>query len=72
VRLPSGRVVTPIQIGSGRYFVFGLLVLLVGIDAVLVPGYLVYKNAYVELAGAMLSAAGAISLAWGLRKPKSK
>ena len=70
VTLPSGRVVSPIQIGSGRYFAFGLLVLLVGADAVLVPGYLVYKNAYIELAGAMLTAAGAISLAWGLRKPK--
>ena len=70
VKLPSGRVVTPIQIGSGRYFAFGLLVLLIGADAVLVPGYLVYKNAYIELAGAMLTAAGAISMAWGLRKPK--
>jgi len=70
VTLPSGRVVSPIQIGSGRYFAFGLLVLLIGADAVLVPGYLVYKNAYIELAGAMLTAAGAISLAWGLRKPK--
>ena len=68
VKLPSGKVVTPIQIGSGRYFVFGLVVLLIGVDAVLVPGYLVYKNAYIELAGAMLTAAGAISLAWGLRK----
>lgn len=72
VKLPSGKVVTPIQIGSGRYFVFGLVVLLVGLDVVLVPGYLVYKNAYVELAGAMLTAAGAISMAWGLRKPKSQ
>jgi len=71
VRLPSGRVVTPIQIGSGRYFAFGLLILLIGADAVLVPGYLVYKNAYIELAGAMLTAAGAISMAWGLRKPKT-
>jgi len=71
VKLPSGRVVTPIQIGSGRYFAFGLLVLLIGADAVLVPGYLVYKNAYIELAGAMLTAAGAISMAWGLRKPKT-
>jgi len=71
VKLPSGRVVTPIQIGSGRYFAFGLLVLLIGADAVLVPGYLVYKNAYIELAGAMLTAAGAISMAWGLRKPKA-
>jgi len=70
VQLPSGRVVAPIQIGSGRYFVFGLVVLLIGVDALLVPGYIVYRNAYVELAGAMLTAAGAISMAWGLRKSK--
>jgi len=72
VKPPSVGVVTPMQIGSGRYFVFGLLVLLVGVGAVLVPGYLVYKNAYMELAGAMLAAAGAISMAWGLRKPESQ
>lgn len=71
VKLPSGRVVSPIQIGSGRYFVFGLVLLLVGIDVVLVPGYVVYKNDYIELAGAMLTAAGAISMTWGLRKPRS-
>jgi hypothetical protein len=71
VKLPSGRVVSPIQIGSGRYFAFGLIVLLIGADAVLVPGYLVYKNLYIEFAGALLSAAGAIAMAWGLRKPKA-
>ena len=71
VKLPSGRVVTPVRIGSGRYLAFGLAVLLIGLDAVLVPGYLVYKNAYIELAGALLTAAGAISVAWGLRKPGS-
>ena len=70
VKLPSGRVVSPIQIGSGGYFAFGLIVLLIGVDALLVPGYLVFKNAYVEAAGAMLTAAGAISMAWGLRKPQ--
>ncbi len=71
VQLPSGRVVSPVQITSGRYLAFGLLVLLVGIDALLLPGYLIYKNVYYELAGAMLTAAGAISVAWGIRKPKS-
>lgn len=71
VKLPSGRVVSPVQLVSGKYFAFGLVVLLIGLDAVLVPGYLVYKNAYVELAGAMLTAAGAIAMAWGLRKPKA-
>ena len=70
VQLPSGRVVSPLEIVSGRYFAFGLLVLLIGVDAVLVPGYVVYKNWYIELAGAMLTAAGAISMAWGIRKPK--
>ena len=70
VQLPSGRVVSPVQIVSGRFFAFGLLVLLVGADAVLLPGYLVYKNLYIELAGAMLTAAGAIAMAWGLRKPE--
>ena len=71
VQLPSGRVVSPVAIVSGRFFAFGLIVLLIGADAVLLPGYLVYKNMYFELAGAMLTAAGAISMAWGLRKPKA-
>ena len=72
VKLPSGRVVSPIQIGSGRYFAFGLAVLLIGADAVLIPGFLVFNNIYVELAGGMLTAAGAISMAWGIRKPKKQ
>ena len=71
VRLPSGRVVSPLQVASGGYLAFGLAVMLIGVDVVLVPGYLVYKNAYMELAGAMLAAAGAISMAWGIRKPRA-
>jgi hypothetical protein len=71
VKLPSGRVVTPVSLVSGRYFTFGLILLLIGADAVLIPGYLVYKNVYIELAGSLLAAAGAISMAWGLKKPKA-
>ncbi len=71
VQLPSGRVVSPVSLLSGRFFAFGLVVLLIGVDAVLIPGYLVYKNPYIELAGVMLAAAGAISMVWGLRKPKA-
>ena len=69
IQLPSGRVVTPVSIVSGRFLAFGLILLLVGVDAVLIPGYLVYKNIYVEVAGALLTAAGAIAMAWGIRKP---
>lgn len=71
VQLPSGRIVSPVQLVSGRYFAFGLVVLLIGVDAVLVPGYLVYKNMYFELAGALLTAAGLVSMLWGARKPKT-
>jgi hypothetical protein len=80
-RAPSGKaplpspgvpVVSPVPILSGNLFAFGLVVLLVGIDAVLVPGYLVYKNAYYELAGVLLTAAGALAMGWGVRKPKSE
>jgi hypothetical protein len=69
VALPSGRVLSPLHIGSGNYLAFGILVILVGVDALLVPGYLLFKNQYYELAGLMLTAAGAISALWGLRKP---
>ncbi|MDA4125819.1 MAG: hypothetical protein OK452_01255 [Thaumarchaeota archaeon] len=72
VKLLSGRVVTPVAVLSGRFFAFGLIVLLVGVDAILVPGYLIYRNLYFELAGALLAAAGAVSMFWGLRKPKTE
>jgi hypothetical protein len=70
VKLPSGRVVSPVQLMSGRYFAFGLVVLLIGLNLA-IPGYLVGKNPYYELAGALLAAAGVISMLWGLRKPKA-
>ncbi len=70
VKLPTGRVISPISIGSGGFFVFGLIVLLVGVDAVLVPGFLLYKNLWYEIAGILLASAGSLSLVWGLRKPK--
>ena len=71
VNLPSGQVVSPLAIGSGGYFAFGIVLLLIGVDALLVPGFLVFQNLYYEAAGLMLTAAGAISLFWGLRKRSS-
>ena len=68
VKLPSGQVVAPIAIGSGGFFAFGIVILLIGVDLVLVPGYLVFHNLYYEIAGLLLTAAGAIATTWGLRK----
>ena len=70
VRLPTGRVITPVSIFSGNFFVFGLALLLIGVDAVLVPSILIYKNSWYELSGVLLAAAGLVSMLWGLRKPK--
>jgi hypothetical protein len=71
VTLPSGRVVSPLKIGSGNYFALGIVLVLIGVDALLVPGYLVFKNQYYELAGIFLTAAGGIAALWGLRKPSA-
>lgn len=70
VKLPSGRVITPVSLFSGNFFVFGLALVLIGVDAVLVPSFLIYKNRWFELSGVLLTAAGLISMLWGLRKPK--
>jgi hypothetical protein len=71
MQMPSGRVVSPVQILSGNFFAFGLILLLVGVDAVLIPAYLVFKNQWYEIAGVLLTAAGGLAMGWGLRKPKS-
>ncbi len=68
---PGGAVVRPSMVASGGLFVFGVVVLILGVDAVLVPAYLVYSNVYYEVAGVLFAAAGAVSMLWGLRKPKS-
>lgn len=67
----GGKVVTPIQIQSANLFALGVLLLIVGIDALMVPAYLIYKNFWYELAGVLITAAGAIAVIWGLRKPES-
>lgn len=68
VKLPSGQVVSPPPIGSVAYLAFGIVVLLIGVGVLLAPGFVVFQNVYYELAGAMLAAAGLISIGWGLRK----
>ena len=70
VPLPGAKAAPSIRVVSGSFFWFGLVVILVGVNA-LIPAYLVYKNFWYELAGSLLTAAGAIATAWGLRKPKA-
>lgn len=67
----GGKVVTPIQILSVNLFALGIILLIVGIDALLVPAYLIYRNFWFGLVGVLITAAGVIAVTWGLRKPES-
>ena len=72
LRQPGGKVVAPVHILSASYFALGVLLLIVGVDALLVPAYLIYKNFWYELAGVLITAAGAIAMGWGLRRPDTQ
>jgi membrane protein implicated in regulation of membrane protease activity len=52
-------------------FAAGVVMLLVGVDAVLVPGYLVLKSVPVTGAGVLVSGLGLVLLLLGLRRPRS-
>lgn len=66
----GGVVVSPVQILSVNLFALGIVLLIVGVDALLVPAYLIYKNIWYGTSGILLTAAGTIALAWGLRRKK--
>jgi hypothetical protein len=72
LRQPGGTVAAPVHILSASYFALGVLLLIVGVDALLVPAYLIYKNFWYELAGVLITAAGAIAMGWGLRRPETQ
>ena len=64
--------VVPIgQIASGRLFAVGIILLIAGVDAVLIPGYLVLKDLQVVCAGGVVGAIGVILTYIGSKKPKS-
>lgn len=69
VVLPSGKVYTPISVASGSLFALGVLLVVVGVDAVLVPGYLVLRSIIVIGLGIIIVAAGLVSMYFGWKKP---
>ncbi len=66
----QGAVAAPIPIMSGRLFGLGVVLTLLGVDAILVPGYLVVKSIPIAGAGAALAALGGALIYLGLRKPE--
>lgn len=66
----GGQVVMPVPLFSGGLFALGVILVVVGVDAVLVPGFLVFRSMIVTGAGVGLTLLGLAALFFGSRKPK--
>lgn len=56
----AGRTFSPEWLNSGGQLVFGVALVVIGLDAVAVPGYLVFKSFEIIGAGVVLAALGAV------------
>lgn len=72
VKPVAGQVYSPLPISSGGIFAIGLVLVLVGIDAVLVPGYLVYKSMPLVAGGVVLALLGLLAIYFGAKKPREE
>lgn len=70
MKQPGGVVVPPVKIASGALVAVGIVLLMIGIDVLFVPALVLLKNPWYQLSGVLLMASGALSVAWGFRKPK--
>jgi hypothetical protein len=64
-----GQVPPPVPISNGGVFALGILLVILGIDAVLVPGYLVFKSDPMAAGGVLLTLLGLVAIYFGLKKP---
>ena len=68
--VPGAPVFTPVPLSSGRLFTLGILLIVIGVDVLLVPGFLIFRSPPLTLAGAVLTLAGAVGLVAGWARPK--
>jgi hypothetical protein len=66
----AGRTFSPEWLSSGGQLVFGIALVVLGVDAVAVPGYLVFKSVEVIGGGAVLAALGVLLAIRGSRVRK--
>ncbi|MBI3859885.1 MAG: hypothetical protein HY296_06600 [Thaumarchaeota archaeon] len=65
------KVVAPAVVSSGGLVALGVALVVIGIDFILVPGFLVLKDLLYEAGGAGVTGIGIAFLLWGIRRPKS-
>ena len=67
----AGRTYSPVWISSGGQMVFGIAMVVIGLDAIAVPGYLVLRSIPVIGGGVALAVAGIILAYRGSRVKQS-
>lgn len=67
---PGGVTYTAPNISSGSLFAIGVILILVGVDALFVPGFVVLKSEPLEVGGAVVAVLGVLSLLAGWLRPK--
>ncbi|HME19355.1 MAG TPA: hypothetical protein VKF15_06455 [Nitrososphaerales archaeon] len=67
---PGVMVTPPVPMSSGKLLATGIILVVLGADAVLIPGYLVLKSIPVTGGGILLTALGGLAMYIGSRKPK--
>ena len=70
VTVGSGRTYSPVWMSSGGQLAFGVTLVVLGLDAVAVPGYLVFNSVPLIGGGVVLAALGAILAFRGSRLRK--
>jgi hypothetical protein len=68
----SGRTYSPVWISSGGRLAFGVALIVLGVDAVAVPGYLVFDSSPIIGGGVVLAVLGAILAFRGSRMRKQQ
>lgn len=69
IKPTAGQVYAPLPLSSGGMFAIGIILVLLGVDAVLVPGYLVYKSTPLIAGGVVLALVGLLAIYFGSKKP---
>ncbi len=68
----SGRTYSPVWISSGGQLVFGVALVVLGVDVLAVPGYLVFNSFPIIGGGVVLAALGGILAFRGSRTRKQE
>jgi hypothetical protein len=66
----SGRTYSPEWISSGAQMILGLAIVILGADALIVPGYLVLHNASLVVGGGIVAALGFVLAMLGSQRRK--